>query len=297
MKIVTGYTGTPHISSNDDQGQNQGVFGRNGYVLDAGNNLNATLTNATTVTLSDGDGVIQGVHFRIDPGMTEAVSISPGTTGYNRIDLICAKYTKEASTGVEDVDLVVVQGTSSASTPSEPTYTEGDILAGDTLAYAPLWKVTISGLTPSLSRYAPVLPSLNDLAETTTTHASQIDARQIKAWTKEHKDALVSVNSSTMVSFPQTISFAAPTEVSFFAYIYAISDDVHPAAASAIIWINGNQDNYFYVDIVDDVNGQVLLHAHFIANSGDELKIGILGDASGQVAVDVDMWTRVTGLS
>ena len=152
MKIVTGYTGTPHISSNDDQARNQGIFGRGGCVLDVGNQLNATLTNATTVTLSDGDGIIQGVHFRIEPGMTEAVSISPGTTGYNRIDLICARYTKDASTGVEDVSLVVIEGTPSSSTASEPSYTEGDILNGDTLAELPIWKVALAGLTPTLSR-------------------------------------------------------------------------------------------------------------------------------------------------
>ena len=150
MKIVTGYTGTPHISSNDDQARNQGIFGRGGCVLDVGNKLNATLTNATTVTLEDGDGVIQGVHFRIEPGMTEAVSISPGTSGYNRIDLICARYTKDASTGVEDVSLAVIEGTPTTSTASAPAYTEGDILAGDTLAEFPLWKVAITGLTPEL---------------------------------------------------------------------------------------------------------------------------------------------------
>lgn len=151
MKIVTGYTGTPHITSNDDQARNQGSFGRGSYILDVGNRLNATLTNATTVTLEDGDGVLQGVHFRIDPGMTEAVSISPGTSGYNRIDLICAKYTKDASTGVEDVSLVVIEGTPTTSTPSAPEYTEGDVLAGDTIAYFPIWKITLTGLTPVLS--------------------------------------------------------------------------------------------------------------------------------------------------
>lgn len=150
MKIVTGYTGTPHISSNDDQARNQGIFGTGNYVLNIGNKLKATLTNATTVTLSDGEGIMQGVHFRIEPGMTEAVSISPGTSGYNRIDLICARYTKEAGTGIEDVSLVVIEGTPTTSAASAPAYTEGDILAGDTLAEFPLWKVTLSGLTPSL---------------------------------------------------------------------------------------------------------------------------------------------------
>ena len=155
MKIVTGYTGTPHISSNDDQGRNQGIFGTGNYILDVGQRFNATLTNATTVTLEDGEGMMQGVHFRIEPGMTEAVSISPGTSGYNRIDLICAKYTKDTSTGTEDVSLVVVEGTPTTGAAIEPTYTNGDILAGDTLAYMVLWKVALSGLTPGLVRVVP----------------------------------------------------------------------------------------------------------------------------------------------
>jgi hypothetical protein len=152
MKIVTGYTGTPHITANDDQARNQGIFGAGNYVLNTGNKLNAVLTNATTVTLVDGDGVMQGVHFRIEPGMTEAVSISSGTPGYNRIDLICARYIKDAGTGIESVNLVVIEGTPSTSTPSEPPHTTGNILAGDTLAEFPIWKVTLTGLTPVLSK-------------------------------------------------------------------------------------------------------------------------------------------------
>lgn len=151
MKIVTGYTGSPHITSNDEQGKNQGIFGTGNSVLDVGNKFNATLTNANTVTIEDGEGVMQGVHFRIEPGTTETVNIQNGTSGYKRIDLICARYTKNAVTGVEAVNLVVITGTPSSSTPTEPTYTQGDILSGDTQADFPLWKVTLDGLTPTLT--------------------------------------------------------------------------------------------------------------------------------------------------
>lgn len=159
MKIVTGYTGTPHITPNDDQARNQGIFGTGSYILNVGNKLAATLTNATTITLSDGDGVMQGVHFRIEPGMTETVSISPGTPGYNRIDLICARYTKEVSTGVEDVSIVVLEGTPTTGTPAVPTYQNGDILEGDTLAYMPLCEVELSGITPTVRRIAQTIIS------------------------------------------------------------------------------------------------------------------------------------------
>lgn len=152
MKIVTGYTGSPHITSNDEQGKNQGIFGTGNSVLDVGNKFNATLTNANTVTIEDGEGVMQGVHFRIEPGTTETVNIQNGTSGYQRTDLICARYTKNAVTGVEAVNLVVIAGTPSSSTPTEPSYTQGDILGGDTLAEFPLWKVTLDGLTPTVTR-------------------------------------------------------------------------------------------------------------------------------------------------
>ena len=152
MNIVTGYRGEPHITANAMQAFNQGILGSGNYVLDVGNKFAATLTNATTVTVQDGEGVMQGVHFRIAPGDTETVSISPGTSGYKRIDLICARYTKSAITGVESVDLVVVEGTPDASTASEPSVNSGTILTGGSPVDFPLWKVSLDGLTPTISQ-------------------------------------------------------------------------------------------------------------------------------------------------
>lgn len=151
MNIVTGYTGSPHVTSNAAQGFNQGIFGAGNYVLNVGNMFEAELTDANTVTIADGEGVLQGVHFRIDPGTTETVNISNGTLGYKRIDYICARYTKNAITGVEDVSIAVVEGTPDASTPTEPTVNSGTILTGSSPVDFPLYKVSIDGLTPTLT--------------------------------------------------------------------------------------------------------------------------------------------------
>lgn len=156
MEIVTGYTGTPHIDANADQSRNQGIFGTGNCVLNVGEKFAAVLSNANTVTISDGEGMMQGVHFRILPGMTENVTIDNGTAGVNRIDLICARYTKDGSTGVEAVSLVVIKGTPSDSTPTEPTYTTGDIRGGDLAADFPLYRVTLTGLTPAIAQVATV---------------------------------------------------------------------------------------------------------------------------------------------
>lgn len=151
MRIVTGYRGEPHITSNATQAFNQGVVGSANYVLNVGQKFDADLTDVNTVTIADGEGVLQGAHFRIDPGESETVNIANGTVDMNRIDLICARYTKNATTGIEDVSLVVIQGEESASTPTEPTYNTGDILDGDTPIDFPLYQVELEGLTPTLT--------------------------------------------------------------------------------------------------------------------------------------------------
>lgn len=151
MRIVTGHTGEPHITSNDQMGLHQGILGTGNYVLNVGAKFSATLTNANTVSISDGEGVMQGVHFRVLPGTVDTVSIDNGTAGYNRIDLICARYTKNEGTGIESVQWAVVKGTPTASTPSTPAYTQGDILAGGLVADFPMFKVTITGVNPVLT--------------------------------------------------------------------------------------------------------------------------------------------------
>lgn len=161
MKIVTGYKGIPHISSNDQQAFNQGVFGNGNYVLNVGNMFTAELTNVNTVTVSDGEGIIQGVHFRIEPDETETINISNGATGTTRIDLICARYTKDAGTGIEDVSLVLIQGEPAELNPEVPEYNTGDILTGATIVDFPLYEVDVDGLTPTLK---PIFKALGDIS-------------------------------------------------------------------------------------------------------------------------------------
>lgn len=160
MKIVTGYRGTPHISANDQQAFNQGVIGGGNYVLDVGNHFEASLENVNTVQIRDGDGVIQGVHFRIEPGDFENVNIENGTTGFSRIDLVVARYSKDSTTGIESVDLVVIKGEDAASDPVEPAYNTGSILDSDSPVDFPLYRVTVNELTPSLTSLFGIFRSM-----------------------------------------------------------------------------------------------------------------------------------------
>ena len=142
MKIVTGHRGEPHILSNDQQGFNYGVTGTKNCVFNVGNQFNVTYANET-LTIHDGEGVMQGVHFRIPSGQTDQVTISPTSAGYTRIDLLCARYTKAAGTGIESVNWHVITGTPSTGTPSTPSGVDGNILAGASTADFPMYAVLV----------------------------------------------------------------------------------------------------------------------------------------------------------
>lgn len=151
MEIVTGYRGTPHITSNAMQAFNQCLVGQGNFVFEVGNSFAAQLLDANTVQVSSGEGMIQGVHFRIEPGEVETLNIANGTVGTVRIDLICARYTKNATTGIEDVSLIVLQGPEGTTYADYPALQQGDILEGDTPVDFPMYQVNLDGITPRLT--------------------------------------------------------------------------------------------------------------------------------------------------
>lgn len=147
IKIVTGMTGEPHITSDDDRALNLGIFGKDSYVLPVGDVLKLEMVDVNTARISCGDIVMKGCHARIPAGDYEEVSIDNGTNGYNRIDLIVAQYERNA--GVESVTLQVIKGTPSTGTPVQPDYTSGSIYWGTTKDCFPLYSVTLAGINIS----------------------------------------------------------------------------------------------------------------------------------------------------
>lgn len=147
IKIVTGMTGEPHITSDDDRALNLGIFGKDSYVLPVGDILKLEMVDVNTARISCGDIVMKGCHARIPAGDYEEVSIDNGTNGYNRIDLIVAQYERNA--GVESVTLQVIKGTPSTGTAVQPDYTSGSIYWGTTKDCFPLYSVTLAGINIS----------------------------------------------------------------------------------------------------------------------------------------------------
>lgn len=164
MNIITGYRGTPHITSSQDRDKNQGAFGVGSYILDVGDKMAADIVSANEVRIRDGVLSMQGCVANIEEGAYDSCEISNGTQGMQRRDLIVARYTKNAETNVEDIQLVVIEGTPASSSPSDPTYNTGNIQAGDSPVDFPLYRVNINGV--NISGVTQLAPSLRTQAET-----------------------------------------------------------------------------------------------------------------------------------
>jgi hypothetical protein len=144
MKIITGKTGTNHVASEDDRGLHMGIIGEDNYVLTVGDLFKLTMIDANTARISSGELVINGCHARIAQGDYDDLIIDSGTTGYNRKDLIVARYTKMGD--IEDVNLEVIKGAVSTGEATAPSYTSGSIYEGDTIVDMPLYEISISGI-------------------------------------------------------------------------------------------------------------------------------------------------------
>lgn len=166
MNIVTGYRATPHITSSQDRGANQGAYGRNSYILDVGEQLAAEIVSANEVRIRDGVLSHQGCVASIDQGAYDSLTISNGSQGLLRTDLIVARYSKDTETNVESMELVVIEGEAVASDPVAPAYNEGDIQAGDSPVDMPLYHVNINGV--SLESVTQVATSLSNIEELQT---------------------------------------------------------------------------------------------------------------------------------
>lgn len=164
MEIITGYTGTPHITAEQDRDVNKGIFGEESYVLRTGSELEAELVSNNELKIRDGVIMHQGCAASIKKNTYDPIVITNGSQGMKRIDLVVARYTRNSETKVESVDLKILQGTPTSYTPSAPAYVVGDIQAGDLVSDMPLYKITLNGLNvTSVEKMFSVIDGLTEL--------------------------------------------------------------------------------------------------------------------------------------
>jgi hypothetical protein len=148
LHLVTGYAVYEHVTAADQGAFNVALLGSGQFVINKGNKLAASVVTNNKIRISDGDIYMQGRFIRLNEGGYADLVIENGTQGYQRNDLIVARYTKAVETGIEEVNLVVIKGTAVASNPKDPSYSSGNIIEGKAyLNDMPLYRVAINGLT------------------------------------------------------------------------------------------------------------------------------------------------------
>lgn len=161
LNLVTGRTGTAHVTSDNARAFNSQVFGTGTYLIDYGAKFAPTIVDNNMVRIGDGMLIHQGTQMGIDIDSYEDVIIENGSSGYNRNDLIVMRYTKNRDTQIESISLVVIKGTPSNTTAVDPTYTTTNILDGTGLSTdVPICRVRLSSLT---------ITSVDNLIESNST--------------------------------------------------------------------------------------------------------------------------------
>lgn len=179
MEIITGYTGKPHVTSEQDRDVNIGVVGEGSYVLQTGMQLAAEVSSNNEIKIRDGVLMHQGCTASIKKNTYDSLIIINGSQGMKRIDLIVARYEKNQDNGIESLDLKVIQGTPAESTPTVPEYTEGDIQAGDYVADMPMYQVIIDGLNiTEVKKVFEVAPGIDAMKK----EIAELNSKTIKAF-------------------------------------------------------------------------------------------------------------------
>lgn len=146
MHLVTGRAGIDHVTSDDSGALNATIFGKGQYVLNEGDNLAATAISNNVIRVQNGCVMLQGRYARVSDSYVD-LTIESGSQGYNRNDLIVARYTRDTAADIEECNLVVIKGTAVTGTASDPDYVTGNLLDEMIIQVdMPLYRIPISGI-------------------------------------------------------------------------------------------------------------------------------------------------------
>lgn len=148
LDIVYGYQGKDHVRASQLGRLLEGTIGGGRYVLETQDQLQATMQTANLVRIGTGDLVMDNRYITNES--YQELTVESGQSGYNRNDLVVAKYSRASGSdvdhSVETVELAVIKGTPTTGAAADPSYTAGDIAAKDAAAVYPLWRLPITGL-------------------------------------------------------------------------------------------------------------------------------------------------------
>lgn len=210
LHLVTGYAGRTHVTAADMGSLFEALIRGGQFVMTAGANFAATVVSNNHIRVRDGELLMQGRHVKLDPGAYVDLTIENGAQGYQRNDLIVARYTKNSENGVEDCSLVVIKGTATEAGPSDPEYTTGSINAdGDMLHDFPLYRVPLSGLNVGelVALFEPQASLFDALLAAAS--AGDLAAEIARAKKAEQANATAAAEAKTSADAAQTAAAGA----------------------------------------------------------------------------------------
>lgn len=161
MKIVSGKTGTPHVTSEQFRQIIEGTVGQGSYILTSGENLEPELASNNMLKIRGGMMSHHGNISCVDLNTYDEVTLTNGSQGVKRIDLIVNRYTRNDETGLEKNEWVVIIGTPDTSNPKVPQHTIGNLQNGDLIDDCPVFEVHYDGI--NVTEVKKLLPVMSNL--------------------------------------------------------------------------------------------------------------------------------------
>lgn len=161
MKIVSGKTGTPHVTSEQFRQIIEGTVGQGSYILTSRENLEPELASNNMLKIRGGMMSHHGNISCVDLNTYDEVTLTNGSQGVKRIDLIVNRYTRNDETGLEKNEWVVIIGTPDASNPKVPQHTIGNLQNGDLIDDCPVFEVHYDGI--NVTEVKKLLPVMSNL--------------------------------------------------------------------------------------------------------------------------------------
>lgn len=174
MKIVSGRTGSPHVTSQQFRQMLEGILGQDSYILTSGENLKPELSSNNLLKIRSGMMCHHGCISCVEIGTYDEVTLTNGSHGMQRIDLVVNRYTRNAETEVEKCEWKVITGTAKASSPAVPTYTKGNLQEGDLVDECPVFEIHYNGI--NVTEVKSLLSVAGSLAELNGKLEKKVDA-------------------------------------------------------------------------------------------------------------------------
>ena len=247
MKILTGKTGTPHVTGQQFRQLVEGTVGQESYILTSGENLEPELSSNNLLKIRSGIMSHHGNLSTVEIGTYDEVTIQNGTQGMKRIDLVVNRYTKNDETGIEENEWVVIMGTPDADSPVAPAYTEGNLQEGDLVDDCPVFEVHLDGINVTevkkLLSVSPDIPTLNAyLAELSEKKLIQdglsvcTDVHAAVSGGSPKEVAIFKVGKT--INMRLNIHFSA--SIAQYATIFRLPSELWPKISQLFINNNGN---------------------------------------------------------